>query len=117
MPRFEYREKVCHVGSYEVYKDKYVLVGKSITRPRHFRSMHTSHAVDFKEKSSIRVEVNAQDLRINHYVCKTKEEQKRREMSGDSWRSKIKDWNLCENEFVQVRDTEIIDRFGRLMKH
>jgi hypothetical protein len=36
-------------------------------------------------------------------------------LAGDSWRSKIKEWNLCVKDFVQVHDSEIVDRFGRMM--
>jgi hypothetical protein len=115
MPRFTFREKTCHVGSYELYAGKHVLVGKSISRPRDFQSLHTAHAVDLKASNFLRELVPEKDLRINHYVCKTKEEQRKRELAGDSWRSKIKEWNLCVEDFVQVHDSEIVDRFGRMM--
>jgi hypothetical protein len=52
-------------------------------------------------------------VRINHYVCKSKSEQQKREKNSAAWYSKMKSefWEAwCEKLFVSVKD-DSIDRF------
>lgn len=105
LSRFRFRESSFVAGSHVSGR----LVGKSVIRQRFFRHMHTVHTC---ESSRRRVTVSANDVRINHYVCKTREEQRAREKEGAAWFSKLANrWEeLCENLFVKVRD-DSIERF------
>lgn len=109
--RFLYREENAHVGGY-VVNGKNSLVGKSITRPLLYRHLHTAHNVELKTGYRV-VKLKERDLRINHYWCKSKKEQQMREERGESWRSKLLEWHLCENQFSKIKDEEIVQRFSQ----
>lgn len=107
--RFVFREPEVHAGSYEVIPGKSILVGKSILQPRAFRHMHTTHTADLRDGWTS-VTVGDDELRINHYWCKSKDEQMRRERHGASWLSKLaNNWSeLCEDKFIRVKDDAIL---------
>lgn len=108
--RFVRRERSFHAGDYEI-GGKSMLVGKSITRPNMFRHMHTAHTVDLVSGSEV-VKAKVDELRVNHYFCKSRREQAQREAQGNAWRSKLLVWEFCENEFNQVSDTELSNRMA-----
>ena len=114
LSRFLWREEHAHAGAHP--QQPLSTVGKSITLQKAFQSLHTSHSVELKGKWERHV-VKETDLRINHYVCKTKTEQSRREALGNSWRSKtLQNWTaLCERAYVSHFDDTIVDRFGEVM--
>jgi hypothetical protein len=108
--RFRLREDAFHVGLHESGR----FVGKSVVRRRWFRHMHTSHNTD-SIGDARRLEISSDDLRINHYVCRSRQEQQERERQGASWTSKIRDWErLCEGSYARVRD-DVIMRFEQLL--
>ena len=107
LSRFRLRE-YSFLAGHHVASGRFV--GKSIVRQAMFKHMHTVHTMD--TTSGERVTVNAEDLRINHYICRTRKEQQEREEKGASWSSKIKEkWEeFCENLYLSVRD-DSIERF------
>lgn len=110
--RFRFREANWIAGTRQVH-GKDFLVGKSISRPDAFRSLHTAHSVELA-KGWDRVQVPGQVLRVNHYFCKSLSEQAKRENSGGAWRSKLADWQVCSEEFAAVEDNGLAERFVSL---